>query len=325
MEYQKVEISKKTIVFTTFFLLSLYFLWQIKSIVYSFLIAFIIAGALRPSVDYLEKKKLPRLIVSIIIYLLFFSILFTLISVILPPIVHEITFFIKSFPAILKSIPQISSYVDMSLITRNLPNLANDILGFVKNIFSNAIFVISTLFFGFYLLVDKDFIEKILANFLENNTAKKIGHIISLAQKRAGIWFWGEIVLMVAVGILTYVGLIIIKVKYAVALAVLAGLLEIIPTFGPIISAVPAVLIGLSDSYTLALYCVILYFVVQQLENNIIVPIVMKKIIGVHPIITIVALMIGGKLAGVLGVILAVPTTIFIETILIETKKIQKK
>jgi len=113
--------------------------------------------------------------------------------------------------------------------------------------------------------------------------------------------------------------------KYAVALAVLAGLLEVVPNLGPIISTIPAALIGFSISYVLGLSNIALYFIVQQVENNLIVPLVVKKVVGLHPIITLMALMIGGKLAGVLGVLLAVPTTIFVETILIENQKLQRK
>jgi predicted PurR-regulated permease PerM len=138
-------------------------------------------------------------------------------------------------------------------------------------------------------------------------------------------WFWGEVILMIVVGTLTYVGLNIIGMKYTLALSVLAGLLEVIPSLGPITSSIPAILIGLSYSPVIGLYCVVLYIVVQQLENNLIVPIIMKKVTGLHPIITLIAMVIGGKLAGVMGVLLAVPTTMFIETILIESQKIYKK
>lgn len=322
---QKIEISSKTIVFTVFFLLSLVFLWQIRDLIFSLFIAFIISGALKPPVDYLEKKKLPRIIGSTIIYLLFVFIIINLFYLVIPPLVTEIVFLIKNFPIIIKNIPQIPSFIDLSFLTQNLPNLANDLVGLVKGIFSNAIFITSTLFFGFYLLIDKNFIENILGNFYDDNEAKKISHIVSQGQKRAGTWFWGEVILMTSVGVLTYISLVVIGMKYAVALAVLAGLLEIVPTLGPIISAVPAVLIGFSSSYVLGLSNIAIYFIVQQLENNLIVPIVMKKIIGVHPIITLMALIIGGKLAGALGVLLAIPTTIFVETLLIESQKLQKK
>ena len=130
---------------------------------------------------------------------------------------------------------------------------------------------------------------------------------------------------MFVVGTMTYIGLNIIGMKYALALAVLAGLLEVIPSLGPIASSIPAILIGLSYSPIMGLYSTILYLIVQQLENNLVVPIVMKKATGLHPIITLIAMVVGGKLAGIMGVLLAVPSTIFIETILIESQKFARK
>ncbi len=319
---QKVEISSKTIIFTIGFILLLGVIWLIKDLIFSLFIAFIIAGALRQPVDFLEKRRIPRVLASFVIYLLFLFAIVNLFALVIPPLLKEISFLFKNLPEIIKTVlPQISSYVDLSTLTQNLPNLANDVINLIKGIFSNAIFVTSTLFFGFYLLLEKDFIENVLVNFFDEAEAKKIAHIVNRGQKRAGSWFWGEVVLMTAVGALTYIGLTIIGMKYALALAVLAGLLEVVPTLGPIISAIPAALIGFSSSYVLGLSNIALYFIVQQLENNLLVPLVMKKIVGVHPIITLMALIIGGKLAGVMGVLLAVPTTIFIETILIEWQK----
>ena len=326
MKPQKIEISSKTIVFTVFFLLSLVLLWQIRDLIFSLFIAFVISGALKPVVWFLEKRRIPRLIGSILIYFTFLFVIFNLFSLVVPPLLKEIVFLFKNLPHIVKAtLPQISSYVDISTLTQNLPNLANDLVHLIRSVFSNAIFLLSTLFFGFYLLLEKDFIERVLTNFFDDASAKKIAHIIELGQKRAGSWFWGEALLMTIVGVITYIGLTIIGMKYAVALAVLAGLLEVVPNLGPIISTIPAALIGFSISYVLGLSNIALYFIVQQVENNLIVPLVVKKVVGLHPIITLMALMIGGKLAGVLGVLLAVPTTIFVETILIESQKLQRK
>jgi len=130
---------------------------------------------------------------------------------------------------------------------------------------------------------------------------------------------------MIVVGLLTYVGLSLMGIKYTLALAVLSGLLEVVPSLGPITATIPAFFIGLSQSYVSGLLMIALYFTVQQLENNLIVPFVMKKAVGIHPITTLIALIIGGKLAGIMGVILAIPTTIFLETILIEVNKFDKR
>lgn len=326
MQPHKIEISSKTIIFTVGFILLLGVIWLIKDLIFSLFIAFIIAGALKPGVDFLEKFKLPRTIASFITYLLFIFIIYGVFSLIIPPLLSEMIFLFKNLPSIIKSIlPKSNFIINFDFLTQNIPGIANQTLTVIKNVFSNAIFVTSTLFFGFYFLLEKNLERILLSNFFEEIEISKIEFISHRAQKRMSSWFWGEVILMIVVGTMTYIGLTIIGMKYVLALSVLAGLLEVIPSLGPITSSIPAILIGLSYSPIIGLYCTILYLIVQQLENNLIVPVIMKKVTGLHPIITLIAMVIGGKLAGVMGVLLAVPSTMFVETILIESQKIYKK
>jgi predicted PurR-regulated permease PerM len=123
---------------------------------------------------------------------------------------------------------------------------------------------------------------------------------------------------MVIVGSLNYIGLTLIGIKYALPLAVLAGLLEVVPNLGPTIAAIPAVLVGFSQSPFLGVSALAVAVLVQQLENNLIVPLVMKKAVGLNPIITLMAFIIGGKLAGVLGVLLSVPVVVVLKTFFLE-------
>lgn len=325
MTTQRIEISSKTIVFTVFFLLGLGFLWQIKDLIFSLLIAFIISGALKPAVDFLEEKKLPRVLATIIIYFLFVFLFFYLFTLIIPPLVSELLSLFKNLPGIIKStLPSLGSTFNFDFFTRNLPSITNQTFEFIKGLFGNAIFISSTLFFGFYLLSERNLSQKLLGNFFEENEVSRITLVANRAQKRMSSWFWGEIILMLVVGSLTYMGLAAFKIKYALALAVLAGLLEVIPNIGPILSAVPAVLIGLSTSPILGLSMVALYFIVQQLENNLVVPLIMKKVTGLHPIVILISLIIGGKIAGIIGVVLAVPVTLLLETVIIEWHKMTR-
>jgi len=326
MHTQKIEISARTIIFTVFFLLSLGLLWQIKELIFSLFIAFIIAGALKPAVAYFEKMRLPRPVGAVFIFALFIFIIFNIFSLVIPPLINEVIYLSKTLPVIIKtSLPNYASYFNFDFLTKNLPGLTNQTIDFIKTIFSNVFFVTSTLFFGFYFLLEKHLAKRLLENFFDDHEVNKIELISDRAQARMSSWFWGEVILMIVVGILTYIGLNIIGMKYALALAVLAGLLEVVPTLGPIASSIPAILIGLSHSPILALSNVALYLVVQQLENNLIVPIVMRKVTGLHPVAILIAMVVGGKLAGIMGVFLAVPTTIFIETILIEIQKLPKR
>ena len=132
----------------------------------------------------------------------------------------------------------------------------------------------------------------------------------------------GQLILGVIIGVLVYLGLTILGVKYALLLAVLAALFELIPLFGPILSAIPAVLIALtSGGLTLALFVVGLYLIIQQFENHLIYPLVVTKVVGVPPLLVILALIIGAQLAGFLGVILAVPAATVVQELV---KDIQK-
>lgn len=325
MTTQRIEISSKTIIFTVFFLLGLGFLWQIKDLIFSLLIAFIIAGALKPAVNYLEKLRIPRVLASVVIYFSFIFVFFYIFTLIIPPLIGELISLFRNLPQIIKTtLPTLGSTFNFDFFSRNLPSITNQTFEFIKGLFGNAIFISSTLFFGFYLLSEKNLSQKLLGNFFEESEIVKLTVIADRAQRRMSSWFWGEILLMLVVGGLTYIGLAAFNIKYALALAVLAGLMEVVPNIGPILSSVPAILIGLSVSPILGASMAALYFIVQQLENNLVVPMIMKKVTGLHPIVILISLVIGGKIAGIIGVLLAVPVTLLLETVIIEWQRMTR-
>ena len=325
MNVQKIEISSKTIVFTIFFLLLLKLLSLAYYILFSLFIAFIIMSAVKPLVEQLERLKFPRPIAAILVFFTLFFLIGYGFYWFFPPLIHEFLIFSKNLPLILqKVIPNLNNVVNFSSLTQYLPNMTNQLFNLIKSVFNNAVFVISTIFFSFYFVLEERFIKKLLINFFEEKKAEQIENIFNKVEKRLQAWFWGQLILMFVVGILTFVGLTAIGVKYALFLAIVAGLLEIVPNLGPVLSTVPAVVVASSQSYFLGLSTVALYFIVQQLENNLIVPLVMKKTVGLNPIITLVALLIGGELGGVLGVVLAIPFTLFIEVVLMEIIKEKK-
>ncbi|NTU72999.1 AI-2E family transporter [Candidatus Roizmanbacteria bacterium] len=319
MKVQKIEISARTIIFTVFFLLALYFVWVVRDLLYSLFIAFIIMSALKPAVELLERKRVPHMIATLGVYMLFVLTFSFLVSLIVPPIILETGNLIKNFPAIVQVLsPSVSRFIDISSLTQYVPNVTNQLLQIASGLFSNTLFIISTLFFGYYFLAEKNIFEKLVSHFLDEHHAQKAVRIFERAEKRMSSWFWGEITLMTVVGALTFIGLTLIGMKYPLPLAVLAGLFEVLPNIGPIISALPAVIIGFSQSYIYGFSTIGLYFLVQQLENNLIVPIVMKRAVGLNPIITLIALVVGGRLGGVVGVLLAIPAYLFIEAVIIE-------
>lgn len=139
---------------------------------------------------------------------------------------------------------------------------------------------------------------------------------INQVQTKLGMWLRGQLILSLIIFALTYLGLTILRVEYALVLALFAGLAEFVPYIGPIISAVPAVFLTFADSPIKALIVIVLYIVIQQLENQIIVPKVMQKSVGLNPLVVIVVMLVGAKIAGMAGLILAVPTATIIKIFL---------
>ncbi|OGK13021.1 hypothetical protein A3A93_03770 [Candidatus Roizmanbacteria bacterium RIFCSPLOWO2_01_FULL_38_12] len=314
-----ISISFKSIAFFTLIPLTIYLLWFVRDLIFSLLIAFILMSALRPGVVYLTNKKIPHPLSVIIIYLLFIFVFVMIILLIVPPIVVETANLFRILPLILEeSLPYLSKYLDLRDLGALVPNATNNIFGFISAIFSNTLFIITTLFFGLYFLLEENLLDKFLKHYFDIKTAQKVGSIISKAEKRMSSWFWGELTLMTVVGLFTFIGLNLIGIRYALPLAVFAGLLEVVPNIGPVISSIPAIIIGFSSSYFSGFSAMALYIIVQQFENSLIVPIIMKRAVGLNPILTLIALILGGRIGGILGILLAIPIFLFVETIVHE-------
>ncbi|MBI4974075.1 AI-2E family transporter [Candidatus Roizmanbacteria bacterium] len=318
----KIEVSPKTVIYTTLFILFLTLLWVLKNLVLSLFVAFIIVSAVRPLTSFFVKKGVPRRLAVIGIFItIIFLFVFMLVWVI-PPFVQETALLIKHLPAMIKSLdPLIGGYINVDSFSQYAPNITNQVFNIIRMVFSNVMFVVTTLFFSFYLTLEEDFIKNALGYFLSERDALRAAILLEKTEKRLGRWLLGEFTLMVVIGCMTYLGLTILGFRYALPLSIIAGLLEAVPNIGPIFSTVPAFIVGVTQAPLLGLVAIVLYFVVQQLENHLIVPYVMKKAVGLSPIVTLIALIIGGQLFGVLGMILAIPFALFLETLLTEIKK----
>lgn len=323
---QKIEISSKTIVFTVGFLLFLKLLWQIKELILSLLLAFILMSALKPIVRFLEKLKIPRTLATVFVFVFNFFFFYFLGIFIIPPLVKESLLFLKNLPFLISNLlPNTADFFDIKNFSQFLPDLTQNVFKVVTSFFSNFIFISSVIFFTFYFLIEEKFLVRFLEKFFEKKQAEEIANIFYKAEKRLAAWFWGELILMLVIGLASYIGLTLLKIRYALPLAIIAGLLEIIPIIGPTLSALPAFFVAASSSWWLGISVIALYFLIQQLENNLIVPLVMKKTVGLNPIFTLIALTIGGKIGGVIGVLLSVPIALVLETVLQEIIQLKGK
>jgi len=311
----KIEISHKTIIFTFVLLLAAWFIWQIRDILLFLFIAFIITSALRSPVDWMEKKKVPRLLAIIFMYIVVIGVIGLSLASIVPVLTIQITHFVQELPIFLARLSPYGN-LDLRQFSQQLAPIGQNIVKVTVNIFSNIITIVMLLVFVFYFLLEQKNIERLLSGFMGEENAKRGANLILRIEQRLGIWMQSQIILMIIIGVLSYIGLLILRVDFALPLAVVAGILEIIPNIGPIVAGIPAVLVALSVSPVAALMVIGLYILIHQLEGNIIVPFVMKKSVGLSPLVTIVALLVGGKISGVAGAILAVPVVLIFQEIL---------
>lgn len=320
MPPQKIEVSSKTIVFTVFFLIGIWLVYQIREIIIALFISFVLMSALNPSIDRLEKYGLPRWTAILSIYIVILGILSLLLVGILPPLIEQTTSMLEKAPVIFAqfNFPGLNSGVITSQFSQLLA-LPSNILRWIVNIFSNIVNFFALLVLTFYLLLERKNLDRYLAVLFGNDGQKKVKRFIKKGEERLGGWVRGQLVMMTTIGVVIYFGLRILGIDYALPLAILSGLTEIIPYIGPVIAAIPAVSLGLLVSPFMGLAVAAFYFLVQQIEGNIIVPKVMERATGVNPLITILALSVGFKIAGVVGAVLALPVVLLLEVIISES------
>src|SRR3989344_1146859 len=320
---QKIEISLKTILFTIGILLLFRIAWQIRDLFYALFLAFIFMSTFKPIVRYFALRKVPRFITIIGLFVVIISLLSVLVTFVIPPLLTESFLFLRNAPVLMvRTFPALANFINIESISTLLPDLTSNFVNIVSGLLSNFIFVISTIVFTFYFLSEEFFLKKLLNTFLSPIQVNRIERILSKAEHRMSAWLWGQVVLALVIGLMSYIGLSLLHIRFAIPLAIIAGFLEVAPIVGPIISAVPAFFVSASSSWLMGLSVIALYFLIQQIENNVVVPYVMKRAVGLHPIITLIALTIGGKLGGFLGILLSIPLALFVESIITEWRKV---
>lgn len=315
---QKLEISTRSILYFLGIIIGGWLLLQIRDVLFLLFIAFILMAALRPLVDSIDRLRWPRILSVLLVYVLLIGLLVGFGSLIFPPLISETTKFINNVPSLFQDVvARFNLNADNSL--SQIAPLGQNVARITLSIFSNIISIFTIGILTFYLLLERRNLRQLLNTFIGEETADTVRVTVREIEERLGAWVRGELVLMLIIGMATYLGLTILGMPYALPLALIAGLLEVIPILGPIISGVPSVLVALTISPGLALAVVALYIIVQQLENNLVVPMVLRKAVGLPPLASLIALMIGGRLAGTIGIILAVPILLVIQTLVQET------
>lgn len=330
---QTISITTGTILKILAVLAAAWLLYYLRDLVIVIITAVVLASAIEPGVQFFKRYKVPRVIGIIIIYLFFIFFFFGAFYFFVPLVVHDLATFLSEVPTYLERMnaftalgeytsvfgvapPTVSSEAILAELRSGLDStgLFSNAFTAVSSVFGGVLSFILIMVFTFYFAVN----ETGVSDFLRLIAPRKYEHYVINLWKRSrqkiGLWMQGQVMLGLLMGAFVYLGLTVIGVKHALLLAVLAAVFELIPVFGPTLAAVPAVVIGIANGgIGIGIAVIFLYVILQQFENHLLYPLVVTKVVGVPPLLVILALIIGAKLAGFLGILLAAPAAAVIQ------------
>ena len=326
----RVSITSGTVFTTLLIIAGVYLFWVLRDLALLVLTAIIIASAIEPGVAFFIRYSVPRFVSALLVYALVFGAVFAIIFFFFPPIIADPANFLSAMPRYLDTInittplsnitatvsevssqSQTQSYVQTLVSLQSLfASSSGSVLQLLITFFGGIFSLVLVIVLSFYFVLQNTGVDDFIRLVMPVKYEEYYVDLWKRSQKKIGLWMQGQILLSVIVGILVYLGLLIIGVPYALLLAIFTAMIEIIPVFGSIIAGVVAVIVGYSDGgVAIAAIVAGLYVVVNQFESNLIYPLIVKKIVGIPPLLVIVALIAGYTLAGFLGAILSVPVS----------------
>lgn len=339
----KIDISIKSIIRILVAVFLIYVLMKLTNIILVVLTAIVIASFVEAALNKIKRYIKNRVFAVFLLYLLVIGIFVGLAYVFVPVFVSEMSALVESLAQYIPNnsilntfqtdtlsgakdvVNSISSNASLGELISDIQSLTKSLSGGFVEIFGKAfggvinfglIFIIS-----FYLSISKDGVENFLRIITPINKEEYVIGLWKRTQKKIGLWIQGQMLLSVIIGILTYLGLTILGVKYSLVISVITALFELIP-FGIFISVIPAVVFSyLSGGVTLSILTALLYFILHQFENYLIYPLIIKKVIGIPPLVVILSVIVGLELANFWGVILAIPVAVFLFELLNDLEK----
>lgn len=316
-----LEISYQTIFKIIFAAAIVIFLFLINQIILALFAAFVISTVTNPVADLLERKKFPRVLAVSLIYIGILFLLALLFFAIMPSLIKEVSSLALHFPEYISE--NIAKYpvLEQYDIKTNIDKIISSISDFLKaqsfDLFISTVSALGNLFYvflvltvSFYLTIERSLLKRYFKKMVHRDHHENLINIFDEIEFKMGRWFTGQLVLSAITGAAIFLGLTILAVPFAFSLAVLAAVLRFIPFLGALISDTLGILIAFLNSPILGVAAFLMYYIIQQIESYILIPIVMRQTIGLNPIIVITAVVAGGQLAGIAGALLAIPITL---------------
>jgi len=326
---QKITSGKIALWTATILLviLGFVFLWLIRNILFLVFLSILFATGIEPVVRWLRRGPFNRTTGILVVYSLIMGFIALLIYLTVPPLIDEANRLIATLTnpeSARATIAQIDNAFFRD-ITSQIYNAFSDVGRNFKlnaDTLSIGLTVLEALFSGvtvfviaYYWLTERTMLKRFIFSLIPEQKRPNARTLWVNVEDKLGAWTRGQLLLMVFIGVLAGIGYAIMGLKYALVLAVFAGLTELIPLVGPYIGGAPAVLIALTQNFVLAIVVLVYIVVLQLVEGNVLVPRIMKNALGVTPLTVIIGILIGSTLAGIAGALTAVPIVATIQVI----------
>jgi len=322
MNRQSPSVSWTTLWRISFFAALAFLVYSASNIAMGLFLAIVISAGLEFVVNFLERRGIPRTLGVVLVFLASILIFIVLVYAVVPLVILDLNSAILTFGKLTKN-SWWGNFLDIksgqslnaivSQISDRLFSGGNSPLGAISGLFGGVALAISVLVSSFYLSLSRDGVERFIRAVVPIEYESPALKIYEQSRKRIGLWFRSQILLSLIMGGLVMIALLILDVRYAVLLGLLAAVLELVPFIGPILAGSIAIISALTTSPGLALATLIVFVVLHQIESHILIPLLIGRRVGLHPVIVIMALLIGAELAGFLGILISVPAAVVLQ------------
>jgi len=341
MREYTIHISPKSLVTITLFAVAIYILSLIWHTLLLIFVALIFATLIEPFAKALQKRRIPRALAALIVYVVLFGVIGISLAVLMPVVARDLPELAQNVSGAMNDLKthhifgqifgsDFASQGNLFFLQQGDGDSGNfsSVFSSIGAVFGGIVSFVIVLVITFYLVIQDDPLRKVLTSLMPEHQLPFTLNLIDKIREKLGQWMRGQLILSLIVGLLTFFVLTIFGIKYAAVIALLAGLFEMVPYVGPIFASLPALFFAFNQGGLVTMTLVLASFVtIQQFENHVLIPKVMQKAVGLNPIISIIALIIGLQLGGVLGGVLAIPVATTLQVVVqevMEYKKIKK-
>ncbi|WP_134118555.1 AI-2E family transporter [Orenia marismortui] len=330
-----MDNQEKRSILLLIIVITLYFLYQVRMILLPFILAILLSYLINPLIEELIERGQPRLGALIFVFGVLIALLSFIFIKLFPAIINELDVLAHRLPEYIGKIERLIFEINQKYERIELPKTLTTVLDkvirrfeeitlefiertsrVILSILSRVLSLIMAPILSFYILKDLESIKCSLWELVPKKRRRSIKLLLGRINIALFGFFKGQLIISLAVGILSVIGLYFLKIKFYLLIGILVGIFNIIPYFGPLLGALPAMIMASFRSNKLVFLVVLLFFIIQQIEGNIIAPKIMGKEVGLHPIIIIFSLLAGGELLGIIGMLIAIPIAAIIKEIM---------